>query len=122
MNGDIERWARPKIRFAPDSLLEGRGFELPVPCDRAVSEQGWQLFCNVRRFGAAMNSDHACEVSRFRWVPLGYPSATFDEAHGEGRFEDRLTHFGKPKLLIVDEPDPLRLSLRSRLDLLDQAK
>jgi hypothetical protein len=33
--------------FVPDSSLEGRGFELPVPCDRAVSEQGWQLFCNA---------------------------------------------------------------------------
>jgi DNA replication protein DnaC len=25
------------------------------------------------------------------------------KAHGEGRLEDRLTHFGKPRLLIVDE-------------------
>ena len=50
-----------------------------------------------------MNSDHACEVSRFRRVPLNYPSASFDEAHSEGRLEDRLTHFGKPRLLIVDD-------------------
>jgi hypothetical protein len=29
--------------------------------------------------------------------------AQLAKAHSEGRLEDRLTHFGKPKLLIVDE-------------------
>src|SRR2546427_4346400 len=29
--------------------------------------------------------------------------AQLAKAHGEGRLEDRLTHFGKPRLLIVDE-------------------
>jgi DNA replication protein DnaC len=28
--------------------------------------------------------------------------AQLAKAHGEGRLEDRLTHFGKPKLLIID--------------------
>ena len=29
--------------------------------------------------------------------------AQLAKAHSEGRLEDRLTHFGKPKLLIIDE-------------------
>jgi DNA replication protein DnaC len=29
--------------------------------------------------------------------------AQLAKAHSEGRLEDRLTHFGKPKILIVDE-------------------
>ena len=29
--------------------------------------------------------------------------AQLAKAHSEGRLEDRLTHFGKPRLLIVDE-------------------
>ena len=29
--------------------------------------------------------------------------ATLAKAHAEGRLEEKLTHFAKPKLLIVDE-------------------
>ena len=37
------------------------------------------------------------------FVPAPTLVAQLAKAHGEGRLEDRLTHFGKPKLLIVDE-------------------
>jgi len=37
------------------------------------------------------------------FVPAPTLVAQLAKAHSEGRLEDRLTHFGKPKLLIVDE-------------------
>lgn len=37
------------------------------------------------------------------FVPTPTLVAQLAKAHSEGRLEDRLTHFGKPKLLIVDE-------------------
>jgi hypothetical protein len=37
------------------------------------------------------------------FVPAPPLAAQLAKAHSEGRLEDRLTHFGKPKLLIVDE-------------------
>ena len=37
------------------------------------------------------------------FVPAPTPVAQLAKAHSEGRLEDRLTHFGKAKLLIVDE-------------------
>lgn len=37
------------------------------------------------------------------FVPAPTLVAQLPKAHSEGRLEDRLTHFGKPKLLIVDE-------------------
>jgi DNA replication protein DnaC len=37
------------------------------------------------------------------FVPAPTLVAQLAKAHGEGRLEDRLTHFGKFKLLIVDE-------------------
>jgi len=50
------------------------------------------------------------------FVPAPTLVAQLAKAHGEGRLEDRLTHFGKPKLLIIDElgylpfePDAARL-------------
>src|SRR4051812_31129706 len=36
-------------------------------------------------------------------VPAPTPVAQLAKAHAEGRLEERLTHFAKPKLLIVDE-------------------
>src|SRR6516225_3034861 len=38
-----------------------------------------------------------------QFVPAPTLVAQLAKAHSEGRLEDRLTHFGKPKLLIVDE-------------------
>ena len=38
-----------------------------------------------------------------QFIPAPTLVAQLAKAHGEGRLEDRLTHFGKPKLLIVDE-------------------
>src|SRR3984893_13801584 len=37
------------------------------------------------------------------FVPAPTLVAQLAKAHSEGRLEDRLTHFGKPRLLIVDE-------------------
>jgi DNA replication protein DnaC len=37
------------------------------------------------------------------------------KAHSEGRLEDRLTHFGKPKPLIVDELGYLPFELMRRI-------
>ena len=37
------------------------------------------------------------------FVPAPTLVAQFAKAHSEGRLEDRLVHFGKPKLLIIDE-------------------
>ena len=37
------------------------------------------------------------------FVPAPTLVAQLAKAHSEGRLEDRLTHFGKPKLLIIDE-------------------
>jgi len=37
------------------------------------------------------------------FVPAPTLVAQLAKAHSEGRLEDRLTHFGKPKLLVVDE-------------------
>jgi hypothetical protein len=42
----------------------------------------------------------------------GASVAQFAKAHSDGRLDDRLIHFGKPKLLIVDE-DRLRISPRT---------
>lgn len=46
--------------------------------------------------------------------------AQLAKAHGEGRLEERLTHYAKPKLLIIDElgylpfePDAAHLSSSS---------
>ena len=39
----------------------------------------------------------------------------FAKAHGEGRLGDRLTHFGKPKLLIIDELGICRLRPMPRI-------
>jgi hypothetical protein len=36
-------------------------------------------------------------------MPATAPVAQLAKAHAEGRLEDRLMHFAKPKLLIVDE-------------------
>lgn len=41
------------------------------------------------------------------FVPAPTLVAQLAKAHSEGRLEDRLTHLGKPKLLIVDELDYL---------------
>ena len=38
-----------------------------------------------------------------QFIPAPTLVAQAAKAHSEGRLEDRLTHFGKPKLLIVDE-------------------
>jgi len=38
-----------------------------------------------------------------QFVPAPTLVAQLAKAHSEGRLEDRLTHFGKPKLLIIDE-------------------
>ena len=38
-----------------------------------------------------------------QFIPAPTLVAQLAKAHSEGRLEDRLTHFGKPKLLIVDE-------------------
>jgi hypothetical protein len=35
---------------------------------------------------------------------LFVPATALARAHAEGRLEEKLTHFAKPKLLIVDEP------------------
>jgi DNA replication protein DnaC len=45
--------------------------------------------CHDRRF----NGRHHCDLV----------VAQLAKAHGEGRLEDRLLHFSKPKLLIIDE-------------------
>ena len=37
------------------------------------------------------------------FVPAPTLVARLAKAHGEGRLEDRLLHFSKPKLLIIDE-------------------
>src|SRR6202140_5847591 len=37
------------------------------------------------------------------FVPAPTLVAQLAKAHSEGRLDDRLTHFGKPRLLIVDE-------------------
>jgi DNA replication protein DnaC len=37
------------------------------------------------------------------FVPAPTLVAQLAKAHGEGKLEERLLHFGKPKLLIVDE-------------------
>jgi DNA replication protein DnaC len=37
------------------------------------------------------------------FVPAPTLVTQLAKAHSEGRLEDRLTHFGKPRLLIVDE-------------------
>ena len=37
------------------------------------------------------------------FVPAPSLVAQLAKAHGEGRLEDRLLHFSKPKLLIIDE-------------------
>jgi DNA replication protein DnaC len=51
------------------------------------------------------------------FVPAPTLVAQLAKAHSEGRLEDRLTHFGKPRLLIDDElgylpfePDAAHLS------------
>jgi DNA replication protein DnaC len=38
-----------------------------------------------------------------QFIPAPTLVAPLAKAHSEGRLEDRLTHFGKPRLLIVDE-------------------
>jgi DNA replication protein DnaC len=38
-----------------------------------------------------------------QFIPAPTVVAQLAKAHSEGRLEDRLTHFGKPRLLIVDE-------------------
>src|SRR6516164_5856209 len=42
---------------SPDSPLEESGFDLTVPSDRSVSNQGRQPLCNARRFGAGMGTE-----------------------------------------------------------------
>jgi DNA replication protein DnaC len=37
------------------------------------------------------------------FIPATTLVAVFAKAHADGRLEDKLTHFAKPKLLIVDE-------------------
>jgi hypothetical protein len=45
------------IGFITDSPLEESGFELTVPSDRSVSNQGRQPLCNARRFGAGTGTE-----------------------------------------------------------------
>src|SRR5215470_16069425 len=40
-----------------DSPLEESGFEITVPSDRSVSNQGRQPLCNARRFGAGTGTE-----------------------------------------------------------------
>jgi hypothetical protein len=40
-----------------DWLPEESGFELTVPSDRSVSNQGRQPLCNARRFGAGTGTE-----------------------------------------------------------------
>jgi DNA replication protein DnaC len=42
-------------------------------------------------------------VGSLQFIPAPTLVAQLAKAHSEGRLEDRLTHFGKPRLLIVDE-------------------
>src|SRR5262249_41823041 len=44
-------------RSSLDSALEESGFELTVPSDRSVSNQGRQPLCNARRFGAGTGTE-----------------------------------------------------------------
>jgi hypothetical protein len=44
-------------RFAADSMLEERGFELSVPSHKAVLKQDRSPLCNARRFGAGTGTE-----------------------------------------------------------------
>ena len=44
-------------RWFADSSLEESGFELTVPSDRSVSNQGRQPLCDARRFGAGTGTE-----------------------------------------------------------------
>ena len=47
----------PEFTAETDSPLEESGFELTVPSDRSVSNQGRQPLCNARRFGAGTGTE-----------------------------------------------------------------
>jgi hypothetical protein len=78
--------AQPSIRQEADPRDRRRAFHRQCRGSAAIGAAGGN------RQNASRGGDRASTLV-----------AQLAKAHGEGRLEDRLTHFGKPKQLIIDE-------------------
>jgi hypothetical protein len=62
---DGHRWdSSPKIRFAPDSTLEGDGFELPVPRERRYRDLTFCASSMIDRIDVGANRTHSSMSKR----------------------------------------------------------